>query len=220
MTRILKNLFVFISYFLYEYFFIIILYKFGIDYYSLSYKRKIVLVSILNLSYILLLFILYKKEIDKDIKDYKENYSTYINKYLWIYLSGVLLMGFSNLILQNITKLEMSGNEVIVRNLIKEYPIYMFFSSIIYAPFVEEMIFRKIIKNVAKKKYLFILLSGFIFGILHISDYSNINEILMGIPYVIMGLDFAYIYYKTDNIFTTMTFHLFHNFILILFQLF
>ena len=43
MTRILKNLFVFISYFLYEYFFIIILYKFGIDYYSLSYKRKIVL---------------------------------------------------------------------------------------------------------------------------------------------------------------------------------
>ena len=128
-------------------------------------------------------------------------------------------MAFSNIILQYITKLELSGNEENIRLLIKKYPLYIAFSSIIYAPFVEEIVFRKIIKNIIDKKYIFIVLSGLVFGALHISDYSNINQILMGIPYIIMGIDFAYIYYKTNNIFTTMTFHLCHNLILFLLQL-
>jgi membrane protease YdiL (CAAX protease family) len=95
----------------------------------------------------------------------------------------------------------------------------MIFSSVIYAPFVEEIIFRKSIKNVIKNPYIFIIISGFLFGILHINDYKNFSEILMGIPYIIMGLDFAYIYHKTNNIFTTMTFHFCHNLILLLIQL-
>ena len=69
-----------------------------------------------------------------------------------------------------------------------------------------------------KNKYVFIILSGLIFGILHISDYTNATEILFGIPYVIMGIDFAYIYYKTDNIFTTMSYHMMHNLILLVIQ--
>ena len=128
-------------------------------------------------------------------------------------------MGISNVFLQHITHLEMSGNEESIRLLINKIPLYMAFSSIIYAPFIEEIIFRKTIKNVIKNKYIFIIISGFVFGIVHVTNYKDLSEILMSIPYIIMGIDFAYIYYKTNNIFTTMTFHLCHNLILFILQL-
>ena len=63
-------------------------------------------------------------------------------------------------------------------------------------------------------------MSGLIFGLIHVVGTGNegINEILMGIPYIIMGLDFAYIYAKTKNIFTTMTLHSIHNLTLLIIQ--
>lgn len=219
MKKLLKNILIFISYFIYEYLFIILLTNSGLDYYKLNMSNKIILLLIFNIIYVFTLVFFYYPEIKKDFKDYKKNYKQYLKKYVSIYILGIILMAFSNIILQYITKLELSGNEENIRLLIKKYPLYIAFSSIIYAPFVEEIVFRKIIKNIIDKKYIFIVLSGIVFGALHISDYSNINQILMGIPYIIMGIDFAYIYYKTNNIFTTMTFHLCHNLILFLLQL-
>ncbi len=219
MKNIIKNVLIFISYFIYEYVFIALLSCFNIDYYSFSYSNKVLTLFIFYLIYIGFIIVMYKDEIKKDFIDFKNNYKQYLSKYLWVYLVGILLMGISNMIIQSITNLELSGNEENVRLLIKKIPLFMMFSSVIYAPFIEEIIFRKSIKNIINKKYLFIIISGFLFGVLHISDYTNINEILMGIPYMIMGIDFAYIYYKTNNIFTTMTFHLCHNLVLLIIQL-
>lgn len=219
MKKIIKNISIFISYFIYEYIFIFILYGLNINYYDLDIKNKVLFLSGMNFIYIVFLFFVYKGEIKKDLEDFKEKHNSYLSKYLSYYLIGILLMGLSNIILQYFTKLDMSGNEKEVRELIKILPTYMIFSSVIYAPFVEEIIFRKSIKNVIKNPYIFIIISGFLFGILHINDYKNFSEILMGIPYIIMGLDFAYIYHKTNNIFTTMTFHFCHNLILLLIQL-
>ena len=219
MKNIIKNVLIFISYFIYEYVFIALLSCFNIDYYSFSYSNKVLTLFIFYLIYIVFIIVMYKDEIKKDFIDFKNNYKQYLSKYLWVYLVGILLMGISNMIIQSITNLELSGNEENVRLLIKKIPLFMMFSSVIYAPFIEEIIFRKSIKNIINKKYLFIIISGFLFGVLHISDYTNINEILMGIPYMIMGIDFAYIYYKTNNIFTTMTFHLCHNLVLLIIQL-
>ena len=128
-------------------------------------------------------------------------------------------MGISNIILTKITNYNLAGNEMQVREYINKYPLYMIYSSIIFAPLIEELIFRKTIKKIFKYKYLFIIISGLIFGILHISNFKDINEILFSIPYIIMGIDFAYIYYKTDNIFTTISFHLLHNLVLLIIQL-
>ena len=219
MKKILKNILIFISYLLYEYIFIIILNYFGINYSSLSIKNKFIIILTTNILFCIFLFFAYKKEIKEDFDNYKKNYKEYLSKYFIYYIIGVLLMGISNIIIQKTTNIEISGNEDLIRKYIKIAPSYMLFSSIIYAPFVEEIIFRKSIRNIMDKKWIFIILSGVIFGVLHISDYTNINEIIMGIPYIIMGIDFAYIYYKTNNIFTTMTFHLCHNLILFIFQL-
>ena len=164
---------------------------------------------------IILIFLL-KKEIKEDKN--KFNLSLLL-KYLPIYLLGIILMGLSNYILSGITGIELSENEENVRTFIKYYPIYMFFSSVIYAPIVEELIFRKS-TDVFKNKLVYILVSGLLFGLIHVVGNGNesFNELLMGIPYIIMGIDFAYIYVKSKSIFTTMIIHSFHNFILIIIQ--
>ena len=218
MKRIIKNILIFLSYFIYSILIKGLLFLVNINYYSMSTNNKILITFLIELSYIILLIILYRKELIKDLKDFRENYKKYISNYIIIYLLGIILMSVTNIILSKITNQDLSSNEIIVRDYIQKFPLYMIFSSVIYAPFVEEIIFRKSIKNIIKNKYIFIILSGLIFGLLHISKL-NINEILYSIPYIIMGIDFAYIYYKTDNIFTTMTFHLCHNLVLLIFQL-
>ena len=64
----------------------------------------------------------------------------------------------------------------------------------------------------------FVVASGLIFGVAHISNFGSVTEWLFGIPYMIMGMDFAYIYCKSDNIFTTMSYHMMHNLILLIIQ--
>ncbi len=125
-------------------------------------------------------------------------------------------MALLNTLLSKITGQDYSSNESLIREYIDKYPLYMFFSSVIFAPAIEELLFRKSIKNIFKNKYLFIIISGILFGISHVTNFRDINELLFSIPYIIMGIDFAYIYHKTNNIFTTMTFHLGHNLILLI----
>lgn len=218
--EIIISILVFLSYFIYDYLAVYILgYYFNINYFALEQGKRITLIAIINSIYMLIVLFIYKKSLKKDFVDYKKNYKNYISKYLIFYVYGVILMGLINYILQQKLHLGLGGNETSIRESIKSFPIYMTFSTVLFAPFIEEIIFRKTIKNIFNNKYLFIILSGFIFGSLHISDFTNTNEILLGIPYIVMGLDFAYIYYKTDNIFTTMSFHMFHNLLLLIIQL-
>lgn len=216
MKKIVKNILMFIIYLAFDSSIIGLFYVYGVNYSSLPLIKKIYVSFVSNILLMLLVFFVYRREIIEDFKDFKKNHC--LSKYVWIYLIGVLLMGFSNVIIQKITNIEVGGNEETIRLLIKEVPLYILFSSVLFAPFVEEMIFRKCVRNIFHNKYLFILISGFAFGILHISDFKSIGQVLMGIPYIIMGIDFAYIYYKTDNIFTTMIFHLCHNLLLFIIQ--
>ena len=209
--KILINIFVFLSYFVYQYLFVFIMAFMNIDYFKLSN-------FIFNSIYILILLFIYRKELKEEAKDYKKNYSNYIKKYFEIYLIGIILMGLSNFLLQKITPTSLSGNEEAVRKLIKLLPVYMTFSTVIFAPIIEEVIFRKTIKNIFGNNVLFVIISGLLFGLLHVTNFKDMNEIIHSIPYIIMGIDFAYIYYKTKNIFTTITFHSFHNLILLLVQ--
>ena len=219
LKRILKNVLVIAIYFIYIYIVIAALSLLNIDYSSFDYKYKLITIGIADICFIvLLLFWVYKKELIEDFKDFKINYKQYISKYIILYFIGVILMGVINVIISHFTGMETSGNEADVRLLVEKFPIYMTFSTIIYAPFVEEIIFRKAIRNIFKNKYLFIILSGVIFGCAHISDYTNINDILFSIGYIVMGIDFAYIYYKTNNIYTTMSFHMIHNLLLLIIQ--
>ena len=220
MKKIIKNLLILLSYFLYEAIVLIIINALGIDVSKLNFIQKNIYLFVIDIIYLVSLVFIYRKELKEDFKDFKENGSGYIFKYAPLYLLGVIFMGIANALLVKVTGMEMSTNEQNVRTLIKYYPLYMSFSSVMYAPIVEELIFRKSIKNLFNDNVLFVLMSGLIFGLIHVVGTGNegINEILMGIPYIIMGLDFAYIYAKTKNIFTTMTLHSIHNLTLLIIQ--
>ncbi len=215
---ILKNFIVFFSYFIWQIVPTLILSLFSISVSNLDNIHKNIYLILSNLTYLLILIIVYHKELKIDFNKFKNDYKYIIRKYLPIYILGVILMGLSNIFISNITHYNISINEQNVRMYIKLFPIYMFFSSTIYAPIVEEITFRKTFKNILNNKYLFIVISGLLFGIVHISNLNDINDYLMIIPYVIMGIDFSYIYYKTNTIFSTIIFHSFHNLILIIIQ--
>ena len=72
-------------------------------------------------------------------------------------------------------------------------------------------------------KYLYIIISGTLFGLLHIFPLSDgitlILGIIQSISYVVMGIYFSYIYYKTDNIFISMGLHLLNNLLSVIMML-
>ena len=109
-----------------------------------------------------------------------------------------------------------STNETLKIEYISIMPIYMIFSSCSYAPFAEEMVFRKSLRNWFNNKVLYILLSGLIFGSMHLLSASSIVELVFLVPYSALGCAFAYMYSKTDNIFVPMSFHMMHNTIIVL----
>lgn len=219
MKNITKQIGIFLSYFFYEFIIVTILALFNINYFTLNYMTKIYITCITNALYMIFLIFMYKKELKEDIQDFKKNYKSYLLKYIGLYILGVFLMMISNIVIGHFIGTSVSNNEIELRKLINDYPIYMFLSTCIFAPFIEEMIFRKTVKKILINKYAFIIISGLIFGALHITDFTDYKQLLLGISYIIMGIDFAYIYHKTNNIFTTMTFHFMHNLILFIIQI-
>ena len=224
-----KDLFIallaFLLYFTFSFAFKSILNLFNVDINSLSPVLLNTILIISDLLFMTIIFFIYRKAIIKDAKEFGANKGKWFIKYIGIFLLSVLVMGILNVVLSYITNLETSENEELVRKLIKLLPVYMTFSTVLYAPFVEELLFRKAIRKIIKgdDKYIkitYIIISAVIFGLLHVITLdASFYDLLMGIPYMVVGLSLGYIYSKTDNVFSTMQFHLMHNTILLILQL-
>lgn len=213
--EIIKFILIFLLYLLYSDIIIIILTKLGVNIKALPNNLKITIMFLINLSLMIMLFIFYSKSIKENLKDLKLNFKSYIKDNFKYYVIGLLIMIISNIIISFFIEGN-STNETLIREYINIMPIYMIFSSCIYAPFTEEMVFRKSLRNCFNNKVLYILLSGLIFGSMHLLSASNLVELVFLIPYSSLGCVFAYMYYKTNNIFVPMTFHMVHNTIIVI----
>lgn len=213
--EIIKFILIFLLYLLYSDIIIIILTKLGVNIKVLPNNLKIAIMFLINLSLMIMLFIFYSKSIKENLKDLKLNFKSYIKNNFKYYVIGLLIMIISNIIISFFVEGN-STNETLIREYINIMPIYMIFSSCIYAPFTEEMVFRKSLRNCFNNKVLYILLSGLIFGSMHLLSASNLVELVFLIPYSSLGCVFAYMYSKTDNIFVPMSFHMMHNTIIVL----
>lgn len=213
--EIIKFILIFLLYLLYSDIIIIILTKLGVNIKALPNNLKIAIMFLINLSLMIMLFIFYSKSIKENLKDLKLNFKSYIKNNFKYYVIGLLIMIISNIIISFFVEGN-STNETLIREYINIMPIYMIFSSCIYAPFTEEMVFRKSLRNCFNNKVLYILLSGLIFGSMHLLSASNLVELVFLIPYSSLGCVFAYMYYKTNNIFVPMTFHMVHNTIIVI----
>lgn len=192
---------------------------FGVSYNELSTSFKVVYLIIWEIITMSLIALILNKKLVRDFNNIKKNHKEYFKKYFKFWLIAVAIMMISNLIINCLLDNGLSSNEETLREMFKISPIYIFFSSVLYAPFVEELVFRQSIKNIIPNKFLFILVSGLVFGSLHIvSGYSGINDLLYLIPYCAPGFAFAYILADSDNIFISICLHFMHNGILIALQ--
>lgn len=81
--------------------------------------------------------------------------------------------------------------------------------SCVYAPFIEEIMYRGILLNGLLKKYdskIAIFLSSLVFAIMHFNFYQSINAFFI-------GLILSYIFYRTKSIYLCILLHFVNNFI-------
>ena len=216
-----KFLLTILIYILYqENFLISILNDLGFKISSLSKNIKIIALIINDSIYAVTVILLFKKEIINGLKDLKKNFTSRILISVNCWLLGCIIMSLSSIIIDLISGQSVSNNESLVRQSITIAPLYMLFTCSVIAPILEEMVFRNSLHGLIKKKWIFIIISGLCFGLLHvISSYKTAFDLLYIIPYGAMGCCFAYLLTKTENITLPILIHMIHNSILVLVQI-
>ncbi len=185
---------------------------FNFDINKLDFLGRIIYSLVCDITFLILIIVAYHKTLIKDFKNFFSDFLNNIETSFKYWFAGFCIMIVSNLIITVIMQGGMATNEEQVRTLIGAAPLYMLFDVAIYAPFTEELIFRKGFRDIFKNKWIYILASGITFGSLHVlSSLTSISALLYLIPYCSLGIAFAYSYYKTNNIFSTISMHMLHN---------
>ena len=178
---------------------------------------RVILGCFSELIVLIVLFIIYRKELKKEFYIFKNKLDENLNTGLIYWLLGLAIMFISNAIIIFVFKLGQANNQQAVNQFIKTAPIWMLIEAGVLAPIVEEIIFRKSIKDMTTNKKLFIFFSSLIFGLMHIIPSAKaLTDFLFLLPYGILGFSFAKMYSKTDTVFTSISFHMIHNIILTL----
>ena len=184
---------------------------FRIDISKFNDLDKVIYSLSCSLLFLSIIMLCYRKTLVKDFKPYFKNFGKNFENSFKYYLVGVGVMIFSNLIITLLFQGDLSTNETMVRSYINASPLLMAIDISFYAPLAEELLFRKSIRDVVKNKWLYIFISGFIFGGMHVIGTEGLIGLLYLIPYCSLGFTFAYIYAKTDNIYSSIMLHFMHN---------
>lgn len=210
-----KKLAIFLAFLFAFLFFEIIYIIIGIDLENISDNMYALLLVIKYFIFIGIFYLMYHNYLKEKWQDFKLNFKKYSKIAFRDWFLGFLIMIFSNLIISSFFK-GLGENENNVQDLISTTPYIAFILTSVLAPIIEEMIFRKSLKDAINNKYLYMFLSGFIFGLVHVISSSNPLEYLLIIPYGALGFAFAKTINETDNIYTTIMVHAFHNAVLTL----
>lgn len=192
----------------------------GVDYNVMPLALKVIYLLSFEILMVSAIGLILNKEIKKALTDIKKNHQKYFSKYLKYWLYSLIIMAGSNIIISFINGGGVAGNEETIRQIFTKAPIYMFISAVFIAPVLEELTFRQAFRNIFSNDKVFIIMSGLIFGGLHV--VGNVNspvDLLYLIPYCTPGFVFAYIMAKTDNVFVSMGLHFLHNGVMISLQI-
>lgn len=185
---------------------------FGINIDKFSQTGKVIYSLICDITLLSIIIFIYRKTLINDFKLFKKNLANNLEYSFKFWFIGVLIMIASNIFIIIFLPQSNAGNEEAVRALIDLAPLYMLFSVSIYAPITEELIFRKGIRDIINNKYIYIIVSGCVFGALHVvSSINSIYDLAYLVPYCSLGITFALLYYKSKNIFSSISMHFLHN---------
>ncbi len=209
LNKCLLSLGLMIGYLVFE----IIYLMFGVNFSTITIDQYALLALIKYVFFMLLLSIIYRKYLKEKWYDFKKNFKKYCAISFKDWFTGLMIMLFANMIINQFIS-GLGENEEAVQNIISSTPILALLMTSFFAPFNEEMIYRKSIQDCFKNKYIFMIISGLIFGLIHVVGATNPYEYLLIISYGALGFMFAHTLSETDNIYSTIMMHMIHNFTL------
>lgn len=207
----------FLIFYFSAYFQLIPILLFNMDLNNITGAQNVMLSTFSNCVLLIILFLIFRKDLIEEWKRFRKNFLENIDIGIKYWLVGLGIMMISNIIITFVINLGQAANEQAVQSMISSLPWLMLINAGLIAPCTEEIIFRKGFKKAFPNKWLFIILSALVFGALHVvTSMTSPIELLYIIPYGALGAAFAYMYQKTDTIFTSIAMHMFHNTALIL----
>lgn len=172
--------------------------------------------------FICIFYTLIKEDFIKFISSWKKNLIVIVTSFILMYLVTEL----TKLIFDALEFIPTSANQdTIVQALKSESFIYITLSVVFLAPFIEEMIFRKLFfgcfeSHTKFPKIVIILLSSIIFSLIHLSseielifeDISNFKYMISFFLYFPLAFFISFSYsYTNNNIFTAVLVHMLNN---------
>ncbi|MDY6063305.1 MAG: type II CAAX endopeptidase family protein [Erysipelotrichaceae bacterium] len=174
---------------------------------SLSILLKIIYTLVITVVFI---FIMRKALVD-DFKNIKGNYKAVIIQTLK-YL-GLMLV--ANLIIGNLLNLigSSSENEAALKEVMNLSLPLLFVNAVIFAPIVEEAVFRLAIFRPLREKNRIVayVVSSVLFGLLHVIGSANLINYLQIILYASMGYFLAKNYEKNNSLIASISLHFLNN---------
>ena len=162
-------------------------------------SNKIICSMLGDIVFIILLFLIYYKDLVEEFKNYKKDLSNNISISFKYYIIG-----------------SMSLNETKVREVLFNNLPLMLIEIAITAPLIEELVFRKSISTIFSNKWIFALVSGLLFGGAHIMTNLTTGvfvttDLLYILPYGAFGFCFALMNREIKSTFSSIFIHSFHN---------
>lgn len=161
---------------------------------------------------ICIIFIIYRNELKEELHIFLNDKMKNMDTGFKCWFLGFVVMIVSNLLIAFLLPKAIAGNEETVQELIKASPWVSLIGTGLFAPFIEEITFRKAFRNMISNDTLFILVSGIIFGGLHVVlSLNSYYDFAYLIPYCSLGIAFGFSYAKTKTVFTSFVMHAIHN---------
>ena len=208
-SKLIKTLLIFIGYFFLTNVLGIILKFIGIN-------NNIITMFISDLIYSLIVINVYKSDLQREFNEYKKQKSKFKNILIWVLILFGINILFSLILKTIILQLNnLDNNSESIIQLFELSTIYTFFKTLLYAPIVEELIFKKSIRDIINNNVAFVLISSSIYTIMNFIYTSNIPEYIWFdiIQYFTFSSILSIAYIKNKNIIPVMIIKFIYNLI-------
>lgn len=152
------------------------------------------------------------KQLIHDFKIFKSYFKEYFVLILKTWGKALVLVAIAAIIIYITTNKMKANNQIALQNSFNSNPVFIAILAMFYAPIAEELMFRGVFRKFIKNKKLFIIVSGVVFGLMHVIDDSKtLAEFSYVFVYSILGIYLAGIYAKTNNLCTNIFMHFMQN---------
>ncbi|MEG2457841.1 MAG: lysostaphin resistance A-like protein [Bacilli bacterium] len=185
-----------------------------------SKTPELVLYTFFYLIVLLSFIFVYRSDFKDEAIGAKKNIKKTLTIILVSFVSLILLVTVFQLLIYKIFPTIEYSNSIIVNAYLQKATWFMIFVLMIYSPIVEEIVFRKVFKDIIQNKVFFVIFSALIFGFCQIGyNISSLENILSIIPYAVLGGVCAISYVKSDSIYVPIVIRILYNIFLLVLHL-